>query len=596
MNKYKRYLNELNAELYERLKHNTVLVSGTGSGKTTLIMSHAKRKVAEGKTVIVVMPTRGLVENKAAKDNSTEVVYAYGKEAAQKLRGGAEIIVTVYDTLVYLLQRDIFGECTIYIDEAHKLLTDAGFRQETLEGLLTIRKEGRFEVILMTATPAALEDMGFDIVKVEKEGPKEIKPVYYFDTGNHRPETVAKQIIDRADETTLNIYRLQDKAAIDRCVEYSQSKGRVALAIYSDKEDGEANLDTINALAPEELAKLKKAIIDPKVTDLFGTSFIEEGLDFTAGKRKTVSHLLPENIVSSSKEIKGNYARAESVVQCPARVRDVKDAEIRVYGRFGTSDGDRTARKLQREAQEGDPEYIVEAAAKWTEDCHNYTPEATDNALRKYSHRVVQAGVYQIDTSRADKSKKDRPPYLLANVANGHETMLKRIEAIDIDEVLRYLGLEKGTEPLNRSQSNAARKLLISAENARIGGLDVELFYTDRGFEAKTMENLSQVVKCFSTAETDSCPALRFLFIEAYKRGKILKEEFKRLSPSEQQMLKTFCIQIAGTPKSQFSESSLKRQNIKINRFKDWRVKLDGVLGPLGIPDEDVNQTLELCL
>lgn len=596
MHKYKRYIQELDAELYERLKHNTVLVSGTGSGKTTLIMKHAERKVAEGKTVIVVMPTRGLVENKAAKDSSSKVDYAYGKEAAKKLRGGAKIIVTVYDTLVYLLQRDIFGECTIYIDEAHKIITDAGFRQETLEGLLTIRKEGRFEVILMTATPAALEDMDFDIVKVEKEGPKKIKPVHYFDTGNHRPETVARQIIDRADETTLNIYRLQDKAAIDRCVEYSQSKGRVALAIYSDKEDGDTNLDTINALAPEELAKLKKAIIDSKVTDLFGTSYIEEGLDFTAGERKTVSHLLPENIGSSSKEIKGNYSRPESVVQLPARIRDVEDVEIRVYGRFGTSDGDRTTRKLQREAREGDPEYIVEAAAKWTEDCHNYTPEATDNALRKYSHRVVQEGVYQIDTSRADKSKKDRPPYLLANVANGHETMLKRIEAIDIDKVLEYLKLERGTEPLNRSQSNAARKLLICAENARIGGLDVELFYTDRGFEAKTLENLSQVVKCFSTSETDSCPALRFLFIEAYKRGKILKEEFKRLSPSEQQMLKTFCIQIAGTPKSQFSESSLNRQNIKINRFKDWRVKLDGVIGPLGIPDEDVNQSLELCL
>jgi hypothetical protein len=573
--KYHQYITELSPELYLRLKHDTVLVSGTGSGKTTLIIEHAKKKADEGKTVIIAVPTRGLVQNKRASSTDDEIVYAYKKEALKSLNNGAKIIMTVYDTLVYLLKNNIFGDCTVYIDEAHKLITEAGFRKAALEGLLELRNNKRFEVILMTATPAALEDMDFKLLKVDREGEEEIKEVNYLNTGNSHPLTIARQIMDRANIESLNVYRIQNKKQIHSCITYAKSLGRNPVAIYSDGEE-DSNLKIINADGQDVFHQLKQGNIAGEVTDVFGTSFIEEGLDYISGGRDVIYHLCPES---------GRYPSPESIVQASARVRDAKTLKINTYGQFGDSDGDEATKGLQTASYTGNTTLMLAAAEAWAEDTKNYTFEAAKNGLYQYKHKPIDRGQFYIERTKELTTSSLRPMYLIPNIKNG--TIEFNYEDDKVNTIWEMLGVEQDYEKLNGEQTVAVKALYENLDDARISGIPVSLYYNGERFEERKLEKLAKVGRCFSTEDPEIYTSLRFLFKKAYSRGKILKEEYLNLSDSEQALLKTFCIEIVGVNKNRFSESSLLKNNIKVKRFKDWSIKLNDIRMPLAIPEKD---------
>lgn len=575
MTKYNNYLTELSAELYTKLSHETVLVSQTGSGKTTLIFEHAERKVTEGKTVIIAEPTRALVNNKKVSAKDDIIKYAYGKEAVDNLSKGAQIIVTVYDTLVYLLQNDIWGDCTIYIDEAHKLITESDFRRKTLAELLDLRKKKRFEVILMTATPAALEKMGFEIINVEKEGANEVKCIDYHNTGNRHSITIATQIIQSADKKSLNTYRIQNKEVIGQLMTLAKSLNRRPIAIYSDGENY-TSLKILNCDEKEAFNMLMQGKVASYITDIFSTSFTEEGLDFITGGRNVISHILPEN---------GRYALPESILQQSSRYRDARNVQINAYGHFGQSDGKKATLGLNMASYSQNSSLILSAAQTWVDDRQDYTATATADALYHYNYKPNQKGVYKIDETKEQLRPSMRPINLLANAKNGVGEF--EFDKCKTDAILKMLNIEPVSGNLNPEETVRLKGLLECLDDARLVDLPVSLYYNGKTFQEKKLINLATIGRCFSTEVTHQYSSLRYLFKEAYKRGKIMREDYLQLSSNEQTLLRTFCIHIIGVSKTRFSDSSLKRSNITVKPFNQWAVKLTQVRVPLGIPEKD---------
>ena len=433
--------------------------------------------------------------------------------------------------------------------------------------------------------------MGFNEVIVEMETPKH-QTINYHTVYKSQPISVAKTVIDRLPSPLpyeegvarpLSILRIQSKKAIRRALKYAEDRNYKCVVIYSDGENGNKTLETLNKGLEAEFEKLIAGLVDGSIDIIFATSFIDAGLDLITNYRGVVYHLVNNH--------DNSFPIYDIPVQSGARTRDAKSTEVNVYGQFGESTGARAVYELAEAAKTEDTDYIVTKANSWVEVMGNLSFEETERELKRFCYTANNAGEYTVNKSKEGIPKTLRPLYLIKNLAQNigqvhDEETLERIH--------KMLGIEAGSEPLDKEQSVEAILLYYNLVDAMTIGLDTKL-YSGKNFQAEKLDDLVRVLRCFTDEHTDPCSSLRHLFKEAYREGKILKEDYLELSKKDQKRLKTFCVEIVGVPKQRFGDSSLETTNIKIKRFRDWAVKIRGVATPLGIPDEDVNQTLELC-
>ena len=331
---YNKYLTEdskaINSQLDVMLEQGLkpCLFAPTGTGKTTLVYERMQKEASRGYLVILALPFKPIIENKRnqASEYGIESGISSELDFTSYSQGGKEL-QTTYEGALGILKNTRRKDVKLYIDESHVLIGQSTLRNSCSE-LLDLD----CEMIVMTATPLHLEDIGFTEYEPKRaiETPK--IPVKTLISNASTSSILHKEICSYNRDTVLQI-RVNNKEEIRKACNVAKSKGIRYVAIYTADTDGVLAINEHSGLTEAELKNAQEGIFSDNVDLILNTSKIDCGLDFkiegsrpfrmvAVGNRKGSVNMMP------------NLA---DLAQAVNRMRwdNPQDADITIIGQFG---------------------------------------------------------------------------------------------------------------------------------------------------------------------------------------------------------------------------------------------------------------------
>lgn len=263
--------------------NNVLLVSPTGTGKTTYFLNDYFKSIDSDKVVIFAVPTQWLIDDlKGDKKEVTEgITYGYGREFYNRNKS-AKRIVTTYDTaLNWSSKVDVF-----IMDEAHLLAGAGEYRSETIESILNLK----CKKIYTTGTACVIDRLEeMSILKVTKpRSNRMIRPVYL--EGGKSWKHLDNVINARRSDRNLYIVILNN---IERLRELQEKWGGMYNIIVKHSVNNETVL--YENQSKEIVKKLEGGVVDDSIDILLATTILEAGVSLQVSRNVKQFYYAPDS-------------------------------------------------------------------------------------------------------------------------------------------------------------------------------------------------------------------------------------------------------------------------------------------------------------
>ena len=298
--KVDRYLNDrVDNQLPKAFTKNTILVSPTGSGKSTYVMEQL-----EGKRILVCPNTAILKNFKSFKGTSV----FYGDEKSESF---TDIILTTQDSFELLTnvladRNDHILNYLIIVDEFHTLVSSAnkGYKYTAITKTLAILEDNPLVVLGLTATPISTVTnpfyQSFDLIEVSqaKDVTREIQLSEYDD---YRSFIIEKCLENYKGKTISVVYK-NSKQSVDILKEALEGQGLTVAII---------NADTKETAEYQSIVENGDVTVDVILT----TCLLKEGVSVKGrGDRVSVDYIISgENHYTEVNQLSSRVRNAETI-------------------------------------------------------------------------------------------------------------------------------------------------------------------------------------------------------------------------------------------------------------------------------------------
>lgn len=309
---YEKYLGEVKEELTELLFNKEyrkiLLISDTGSGKTTALLDIFRN---EKEPFVFAVPYTAIVSQLKGK-NLEGVECLSGN---QQLKSKENSLIITYDKGGVMKKLNM-KERTLIQDEAHTRILSTTYRSDALELIDSYAGQAN-RVVSVTATPSELllgqkldeensffnENFNFDLIITCKSTIKKLSKEYniYFDVFDNRGqafESFLTTIVEKKEDDRIDIIRVNDVMRLNIMAKKLKSLGFKSSVIHSGNKDSSEIYRLIS----------KEGRIKERIDFILVTSLFDDGLSISG---KNIGNLWTFEL-----------GRAITIKQFSARPRD----------------------------------------------------------------------------------------------------------------------------------------------------------------------------------------------------------------------------------------------------------------------------------
>lgn len=233
---------------------NVLLNSPTGSGKTTATVNALKRYLDthENAVAYIAMPSKALAEQTASNHNLGRAFI--GRMSIQNVihqnlaQTKTNLFVGTYNKTKQVVQNlHADGkEIILVLDEAHKIISDHGFRSQPINDMMTVAAEDNVKLIGLSGTPEILDYSEFDAIYnvVQQNAIKPYSKIdfaIYQDAKSFESETTAL-IFNEAKKGNKVLAFVNNKKAIEN-IKSVLTKQKVKVGTITSKTARDAEDD-----------------------------------------------------------------------------------------------------------------------------------------------------------------------------------------------------------------------------------------------------------------------------------------------------------------------------------------------------------------
>lgn len=294
-------------------KKRIILQSGTGSGKTTLILKSLIYQWFEDTKIptIVIVPLNAIVEQQSKYGNKNDVAFITAATKNDQMRGinlQTKCVFVNYENAKevaeYLTQ--LFGGYHAILDESHLLSESIGYKPDVVRAVTAVIQQSK-KTLLASATPSLLGLDEFYYLKINSSIPAPAPKVIHY---TNVVKSIAALVCQVAPNSGSNqIVLLNNKKSIRKLKKALELLGYKIATIYTNNPDNEHYQQLINT-----------SKLDPNIDVYICTEKVATGVNILSNGNKN-------RLIYAETNTKDGFLcgfRQTLYTQFVARVRDVQ--------------------------------------------------------------------------------------------------------------------------------------------------------------------------------------------------------------------------------------------------------------------------------
>jgi hypothetical protein len=315
---YDGYLSDLintNSDFLEALntQKRIILQSGTGSGKTTLILRHLIYQWFEDTKIptIVIVPLNAIVEQQSKYGNQNDVAFITAATKNDQMRGinlQTKCVFVNYENAKevaeYLTQ--LFGGYHAILDESHLLSESVGYKADVVREVTAVIQQAQ-KTLLASATPSLLGLDEFYYLKINNSIPAPAPKVIHYTSVVKSLTALICQVVPNSGSNQIVL--LNNKKRIQKLKDALKRLGYKIATIYTNNPNNEHYQQLINT-----------SKLDPNIDVYICTEKVATGVNILSNGNKN-------RLIYAETNTKDGFLcgfRQTLYTQFVARVRDVK--------------------------------------------------------------------------------------------------------------------------------------------------------------------------------------------------------------------------------------------------------------------------------